>query len=121
MDIIQATAIATRVMQFAASEPIPPTMPDYVTVSTTGIGFQMRTFAQVKEWAVYLEVEFDYEEVVTQSYRQNQELANVGFGNARRVVDDPDFGEYRIHVHHNEIMPEPKGDPLFPDPDEPTE
>lgn len=115
MDVIQATATAARIMQWAAAEPIAPPLPDYVTVSSTGgIGFQMRSFDQVKEWAVYLEVEFDYSESITQHYTKPGETHKVGFANARRTIDDAEHGTAYLHVYHNAIVKdEPQPETLF--------
>lgn len=122
MDMTQACATATRVLQWAASDAIPPAMPDYVTVSSTGtIGFQMRSFAQVKEWSVYLESEFEYHETETTHHTGLPgEVYKVGFANVYRDGDDPDHGKWKIHVYHHEIINNPDEEPLFPLPEPET-
>lgn len=116
MDIIQVTATAARIMQWANAEAIPPSMPEYVTISDTGaIGYMMRTFGQVQEWAIYLETEYDYRETEAELVGKHGERGQVGFANARKTIHDVDHGDFYLHVFHNEQLKPVPQEALFPE------
>lgn len=108
MDIVTATAIAAFVLNSVegdTSRAVPP-MPEYVTVLDKGdIGFLVKSFDQVKEWAEYLEVPYSY---MVQKVAKEGDMP-FAFGTADyKSTHWVGIQEkaYTLHVYHNErIVP----------------